>query len=92
MEYLDLKANELATLPPNFSSLKKLKHLSIAYNTTLDMNAAAVQLKLMTNLQTLDISFNQLTPQLYQGLRQALPGTKIIAKGFNNLVWDPDRR
>ncbi len=85
LEYLDLKANEIENLPSGFSQLKSLKHLNISYNQPLNLPAAAQQIQHMKQLEVLDISFNQLSPQIYYGLKKVLPDTKIIAKGFNNL-------
>jgi hypothetical protein len=50
------------------------------------MIAISQQIQQMKQLEVLDISFNDLKPEIYYALKKALPHTKIIAKGLNNLA------
>ncbi|MEP7127550.1 MAG: hypothetical protein ABI729_01725 [Chitinophagales bacterium] len=85
LKSLDLKANTLEKLPSGFDQLSGLKNLNISFNESLDLLSAAKQLQHMKQLEVLDISYNKLNAPLYEALKKALPTTKIIAKGFNNL-------
>ena len=78
LKWLDLKANDLGELPANFTNLNQLKELNIGMNLKLDFAVEKQKLMKMTQLELLDLSYNNITKEQVTPLRDALPNCKVI--------------
>ncbi len=78
LKWLDLKANDFPALPPNFQNLSSLKELNLSMNLKLNYESEKDVLMQMSQIEFLDLSYNNISKQKIDSLRSALPNCKVI--------------
>ncbi len=77
LKTLYLKGNEIKLLNPKLANMKSLENLDVSSNLNFDSEASLETIKQLTQLKTLDISYNDIKKQAGREIRMALPNVKI---------------
>jgi hypothetical protein len=77
---LDLKTNELASLPRCFEKMNTLTDLNLSMNPSLKSDYYMTAIQQFSNLKYLELSYNNLTKEQLTPFLNAMPNCKVINK------------
>ena len=78
LQVLDLKGNELKSLPDGFVGMTGLRDLNVSMNLEADYGSIIPMIAKLKSLKNLDISYNNITREQAQPLIDALPDCRIL--------------
>jgi Leucine-rich repeat (LRR) protein len=88
-----LKANEIMRLPEGFFELRNLEELSLAMNKGFDWGYHSQKLSTLKSLKFLDLSFNEISREEMEKLREQMPECKIANWDYwKNSMYPDDKK
>ncbi len=85
LTYLDLKTNELASLPRCFETMNSITDLNLSMNPILKSEYYMTAIQGFPNLKYLDVSYNNLTKEQLTPFLNAKPNCKVINKNIRQV-------
>lgn len=86
LEWLDVKANDFSELPSGFQNLSAIKELDLSMNPKLSFDAERLKFAQMQNLNYLNLSYNNISKEQIEVLRNSLPNCKVVNWDYSKTV------